>query len=169
MKPSGIASCQTHTGIPRYQALAWLKNYYKLIVLSNVNQASFGGGLGKLEDPGTSNELSVATTIEVIDIYLKNFHLQDTVLTSYLGLAAVDAHIWTVHLIHSVVQEYLFRPGIFPGSHWVLPSQSCFTLLNYDQAAGLLAIDVSTTHGCYISRKSKLGYTTARTGRYQSE
>jgi len=55
------------------EALARLKNYYKLIVLSNVDKASFAGSLGKLGGPGTFDEVCTAEEIGSYKPDLKNF------------------------------------------------------------------------------------------------
>ena len=55
------------------EALARLKNYYKLIVLSNVDKASFAGSLGKLGGAGTFDEVCTAEEIGSYKPDLKNF------------------------------------------------------------------------------------------------
>jgi len=55
------------------EALTRLKNHYKLIVLSNVDKASFAGSLGKLGGAGTFDEVCTAEEIGSYKPDLKNF------------------------------------------------------------------------------------------------
>ncbi|KAG0634034.1 Haloacid dehalogenase-like hydrolase-domain-containing protein [Tuber brumale] len=55
------------------EALARLKKYYKLIALSNIDEASFAGSLGKLGGAGTFDEVCTAEKIGSYKPDLKNF------------------------------------------------------------------------------------------------